>query len=277
MPISLQREVVRAARARPSEAHERPDPLQVDQQRRATSVASRQYRLAQGVVAIGALALGALVVDLLVDRWHESIFLYYGLEPGGYQALQQLDAGLPVSFGQFAVAVIASIGMLGFIASELWRARVHRNLEDECACACPRQGARSIIVAERLTLGEWYRQMVGRTSLAGGGLFAAWTLQMAFERWAGGHGWGLVYADVRSALPLVSIFGVCVLAGVIVALITIVGMRAVRVLQVLVEQVIRRLRAPRATRLRRGSYHPVLALRELLGVDILSRPPPVTA
>jgi hypothetical protein len=128
-----------------------------------------------------------------------------------------------------------------------------------------------------MSFASLYDAFVTRTSLFAGVLLAVWLVQSCLERWLGGMGWSIEYADWRSLLPLASVFGLCVLAGMLVAAVSLVGLRVIHVLEVALRQVARR-RWKRATTVRRPARWTLPAartLRELIGCDILSRPPPV--
>lgn len=93
----------------------------------------------------------------------------------------------------------------------------------------------------------------------------------------GGFGLGIEYASWRSLLPLASVFGVCVLAGMLVATVSLVGIRAIYVLERALSYVARR-RLRRISTVRRPHHafeNTARTIRERMGCDILSRPPPL--
>lgn len=239
-----------------------------------SSISRRRYRLAQAVTVAGAIAIGSLVVNKLVAFFREDFFLFYGVSDAEYRVLQQsADARMPLTIGQLMIAAIALVAVVAFVTSE--RRRVSQACSLDAAC---RRRSRHLVV-ERLSGAGLFDQFVVRTSSFAGLLLSIWLLQSSLERWLGGFGLGIEYANWRSLLPLASIFGLCVLAGMLVAAVSLVGLRAIHVLEVALRQIARHSR--RITRvLRRPAYAIVditRTLRELIGCDILSRPPPLAA
>lgn len=239
-----------------------------------SSISRRRYRLAQAGTVAGALAVGSLVVDWLVSRFREDFFLFYGVSDSEYRVLQEnADSRLPLTVGQLMIATIALVAVIAFITSE--RRRVAQACTISAAC---RRRSRHLVV-ERLSAASLFDQFITRTSSFAGLLLSAWLLQSSLERWLGGFGLGIEYASWRSLLPLASVFGVCVLAGMLVAAVSLVGLRAIHVLEVVLQTIARH--SHRITRvLRRPAYaivDTVRTLRELIGCDILSRPPPLAA
>lgn len=236
-----------------------------------SSIAHRRYRLAQATIVAGSLALGALVVSRLVSFFHEGFFLFYGVDDSEYELLQlKADAQVPLTIGQLVVAGIALVAVVAFVASE--RRRVRQSCQLDAAC---RRRSRRLVV-ERLSAASLFDAFVVRTSAFAGLLLSIWLLQTSLERWFAGLGLGLSYADWRSLLPLASVFGVCVLAGMLVAAVSLVGIRAIHVLELALERIARRGRRVLSARPlpRFSSIHASRTLRELMGCDILSRPPP---
>lgn len=239
-----------------------------------SNISRRRFRLAQALTVAGAIAVGSLVVDKLVALFRDDFFLFYGVSDSEYVQLQQhANAQLPLTLGQLFVASIALVAVILFVASERRRVRQGCSLNDEC-----RRSSRMLVV-ERLSITSLFDMFVTRTSAFAGLLLAIWLLQSSLERWLGGLGLGMEYADWRSLLPLASIFGVCVLAGMLVAGVSLVGLRAIHVLELTLARIATRFR--RISSVLRRSAHAILdtrrTLRELIGCDILSRPPPLAA
>lgn len=236
-----------------------------------SSLSHRRYRLAQATTVAGSLAVGALVVDRLVAYFREDFFLFYGVTDTEYALLQQqADARVPLTLGQLFVAAIALFAVVAFVASERRRMRQ----AGELTAACRRRSR--MMVVERLSPTHLFDAFVVRTSSFAGLLLSIWLLQSSLERWLGGYGLGLQYVGWRSLLPLASVFGVCVLAGMLVAAISLVGTRAIHVLELALARITRSRRRNASSRpLPRFSFVDVTrTLRELIGCDILSRPPP---
>jgi hypothetical protein len=237
-----------------------------------SSFLRRRSRLAQAATIAGSLALGTLVVHRLMEYFREDFFLYYGVSDRQYHELQQAARGeLPLTLGQLTIAGIALAVVCWFLYSE--RRRLHQGTELDDACRC----ASREVVSSRMCRASMFDAFVTRTSAFAGILWVLWIAQSSTERWLGGFGWGLEYADWRSLLPLASVFGVCVFAGMLVALVSMFGLRAIQVLEL-----VRALRARLRNRSERRP-HPARTIaslrtfRELLGCDILSRPPPLAA
>lgn len=230
----------------------------------------RRYRLAQVVVVFGSLATGLLVLTRLYDVFREDFLLYYGVTGGEYDALRaDVDAMLPLTLGQIVVAFLALVAVVSFIASE--RRRVRESMLLDEACACPS----THLVVERPSIASLFDHVVTRTSAFAGLLLAGWLLQTSLERRLVGLGWGIEYTDWRSLLPLASVFGLSVLVGIFVACISLVGIRAISILEIVLGKlrVAVRERRQRPRRRRRPELV-ARTLRELIGCDILSRPPP---
>ncbi|MCW2955260.1 MAG: hypothetical protein JWO69_129 [Thermoleophilia bacterium] len=238
-----------------------------------SSLDDRRTRLAQAATIGGSLAVGSLVVDRLVDLFREDFFLYYGVSHSQYEQLRaNADAALPLTLGQLTVAGIALTFVASFIYAERRRLRQASAIADACRCASREA------VTQRLSRESLVDTFIARTSWFAGALWLLWILQTCAERWFGGFGWSLEYADWRSLLPLASVFGIAVLAAMVVALTSMVGLRAIEVLELVRARiaVARRTRAVRQAFVYRA--HEVRrTVRELIGCDILSRPPPVVA
>jgi hypothetical protein len=239
-----------------------------------SSLNRRRYRLAQSATVAGSLAVGALVVKRLVSYFRDDFFLFYGVDESAYSDLQlHADAQVPLTLGQLVIAAIALVAVVVFVAAE--RRRLKQGCEIDAACACRRKDRE--VVVERLRGESLFDVFVMRTSAFAGLLLAIWLLQSSLERWMGGLGLGIEYASWRSLLPLASVFGVCVLAGMLVASVSLVGMRAIYVLEHALARIRQRRLRPVST-VRRPHHafeNTARTLRELMGCDILSRPPPL--
>jgi hypothetical protein len=239
-----------------------------------SNLVQRRYRIAQAATVTGSLALGTLVVERLVAYFRDDFFLFYGLGNSEVQELQQVaDARVPLTLGQLVIAALALAAIIVFVTSERRRLRQSCDLTDRCS----ERAARRVVV-ERLSNGSLFDVFVLRTSGFAGLLLSIWLLQSSVERWLGGLGLGMEYASWRSLLPLASIFGVCVLAGMLVSAVSLVGLRAIHVLEYALHRILRR-RRPSTARPSSGhdTIRSVRTFRELMGCDILSRPPPMAA
>ncbi|MCB0878114.1 MAG: hypothetical protein KDC46_03950 [Thermoleophilia bacterium] len=236
-----------------------------------SSITRRRYRLAQSLTVAGSIAFGALLVERLVAYFREDFFLFYGVDDSAYRDLQATtDARVPLTLGQLLVAAIAFVAVVAFIASE------RRRLRQSCALDRAGRSRSRHVVVERLRGASLIDAFVIRTSNFAGLLLSIWLLQSSLERWLGGLGLGIEYASWRSLLPLASVFGVCVLAGMLVAAVSLVGTRAIHVLELAFARTNRRVRnASLQLPLRFGPTDVARTVRELIGCDILSRPPPV--
>lgn len=235
-----------------------------------SSITRRRYRLAQAITVAGSLAVGSLVVNRLVALFREDFFLFYGVSDTQYRLVQEhADGQLPLTVGKLMVAAIALASVWAFV----WNER--RRLRQDCDISRASCSRRRALVQERLSFNALFDILVLRTSAFAGVLLMLWLLQTSLERWLGGFGWGLEYADWRSLLPLASVFGVCVLAGMLVAAVSLVGLRAIHVLEVVLDRIRRRLRPVSSRKPKFAVLHGVRTLRELIGNDILTRPPPV--
>lgn len=230
----------------------------------------RRYRLAQVVVVFGSLATGMLLLTRLYEIFREDFLLYYGVTGGEYEALRaDVDGMVPLTLGQLVVAAAAFVAVIWFVTSERRRVRESTQLDEACRCRSAH------LVVERPSLTTLFDQVVTRTSAFAGLLLAGWLLQTSLERRLVGLGWGIEYSDWRSLLPLASVFGLSVLVGIIVACVSLVGIRAISVLELVLTRIGTRARTRgRRPRARRRPEHVARTLRELIGCDILSRPPP---
>lgn len=231
------------------------------------NLSPRPYRLAQGVAVSGILALGTLVVDSTVDRLHAPLF---GASPAAWGASDELAAlALPVTFGQLAVAVIGIIGALGFVVAEFQRVRAMRGCNRRCS-----EAARAVLVASRLRGAELRGCFARRSAAFAGLLFALWLLQSSFERWLGGLEWGMPAVGASSLLPLVALVGLCIAVGMVLAGCSMVGLRAIAVLEQLLQDVIPRASRAPAQVVRLGRVAVRQHFADRFGCAILSRPPP---
>lgn len=230
-----------------------------------------RFRIGHALTITGSFAVGMLVVNRIVAGLHGDFSRFYGVSDDEYRALQEAaDAQLPVTVGHFSVAVVALLFVCGFVAYERRRLRRLGSLDTAL------QGG-SRLVVERLSVASLFDTFVLRTSAFAGVLLAVWLVQTCLERWLGGFGWNIEYADWRSLLPIASVFGVCVLAGMLVAGVSMVGLRAISVLEVAFASILRVAFARMCSAVRRGPRVPedsARTVRELLGCEILSRPPP---
>lgn len=235
-----------------------------------SSITRRRYRLAQAGTVAGSLAIGSLVVNRLVAFFREDFFLFYGVSDTQYRLLQEnADGQLPLTVGKLMIAAVALLAVCAFVWSE--RRRLLQTCDLDRAC----KRRRTALVVERLSIGSLFDAFVTRTSAFAGVLLSLWLLQSSLERWLGGLGWGIEYADWRSLLPLASVFGVCVLAGMLVAAVSLVGLRAIHVLELVLARIATHIRVVRQIQVRYVVLRSVRTVRELIGCDILSRPPPV--
>jgi len=231
-----------------------------------------RYRLGHVATVAGSFAVGMLVVNRLVASLHEDFSRFYGVSGDEYRAIQETaNAQLPVTVGHLTIAAIALLSVCAFIAIERRRIRRLAELDDAC-----RQGSTEV-VHQRLSGVSLFDAFVLRTSAFAGVLLAGWLLQTCLERWLGGFGWSIEYQDWRSLLPLASVFGVCVLAGMLVAGVSMVGLRAIGVLEVALAQMLRAVfaRVASTNRPARVPTDLTRTVRERIGYDILSRPPPL--
>lgn len=231
----------------------------------------RRYRLAQVVIVFGSFAVGLVVLAQLWDLLHDDFYAYYGaadLESAMRQ--DSMEAQLPFTLTQVALAFSALVGVFWFIGSERRRVRASVSIDDACRCRD------SHLVIERPTFAAIFDEIVVRTSAFSGLLLAGWLLQTSLLRRVVGLGWGIEYADWRSLLPIVSVFGLSVLVGLFVACFSVVGLRAISVLELVFTRMRERRTRGEVRQPRRRWDRGIAArtLRDLIGCDILSRPPP---
>ena len=239
-----------------------------------SSLTHRRYRLAQVVVATGSLAIGSMLVSRLVAFFRADFFLYYGVsEQDLHEAQRVFDSGLPITASQLMVATLALLGTCAFV----WLERRRVQQDDDRARTC--RGGRVHVVERRLGSRHLLDTFVLRTSMFAGILLLLWLVQSCLERWLGGLGWGLQFHTWTNLLPIASVFGVCVLAGMVVAAVSMFGLRTILLLERVLAELERHARNC-STQLRRPAHaalRTVRTVRERIGCDILSRPPPALA
>ena len=231
----------------------------------------RRYRLAQVVIVFGSFAIGLLVLAQLYDILHDDFYAYYGASDIDSIVQQEsLEAKLPFTMTQVVMAFSAFVGVFWFVGSE--RRRVRRTSELDAAARC----GSTYLAVERPSFSTIFDEIVTRTSAFSGLLLAGWLLQTSLLRRLVGLGWSIEYADARSLLPIVSVFGLSVLVALFVACFSVVGLRAITVLELVLTRMGSRnargeVRQPRRQRAWEISAR---TIRDLIGCDILSRPPP---
>lgn len=248
----------------------RPCPHMPDSLR--SNLDQRRYRLAQAMTIAGSLAVGSLVVENLFSVFRADFFLFYGVSDTQYHAIREAaNSRVPLSVGTFMVGLVAFVVVCGFVTAERRRLRQQCDIDQVC------RRRRSSIVVERMSMQSLFDAFVTRTSAFAGVLLAIWLLRSSLERALSGYGWGMEYADWRSLLPLVSVFGLCVLSGMLVAAVSLVGLRVIHVLERTLATIFRRRTRTRVLVQRKYSsaVDALRTLRERIGCDILSRPPPV--
>ncbi|MEO6866991.1 MAG: hypothetical protein ABI200_03125 [Gaiellales bacterium] len=236
------------------------------------SLSLRRYRVAQAITIAGAIAIGSLVVDRLVELFREDFYIFYGLTGEQYDQLRhEADSVLPLTLGTIVLAAIAFVSVFAFVWNERRRIAQKISIEDG------RRVDRTTLVVERLDVGTMFDQFVTRTSSFAGLLLSIWLLQTSLERHLAGFGLGIDYVDWRSLLPFASVFGLCVLAGMLVAAVSLVGLRAIFVLEHVFVQMLRRRRIRNTSvhKPRHFDLHVTRTMRELIGYEVLSRPPPL--
>jgi hypothetical protein len=225
-----------------------------------------KYRVAAAAAIAGMLAFGMILLNIVTNAFREQIFLFYGLNDEEYaQASTLMTEGLTLTH----VAVVAALlfAVITFIVVERRR-----------MAAANRISPIDRVEVTRLTARQLIDVYVVRASLMAGGLFSCWTMQQSTLRWRTGLEWNLAY-DPRSLLPIASIFGLCCLVGLLVAAISLVGIRAITQLEaiwMLVSRITRRrpVLAFRVWRKRKDEHWRHRDQRERFGLELLSRPPP---
>lgn len=226
---------------------------------------SRQYRLANGVLTLGALSAGLLVLQKLVVHFHDAFLFFYGVSERQFQGFVEVP-GFSLSFMQLAIAVIGIVGIAGFIVNERVRSR---------RIFTWRQ--RSSITISTPNLRELGSAYVIRVAIFSAVLLLIWILQASFINAHAGLGWGITDGGAEAVLPLVSIFGLCVTVALFVSLVSMLGLRVMNVLECLFIGMLRSFVRARRVPVHAWAPDVVHSLRVLFGFEILSRPPPVAA
>ena len=246
-----------------------------------TNITERRFRVAQIATIAGALSVGTIVVSELVEALRGNFELYYGITSSEVAHAEQVaSAQLPVTVGQLLVAAVLLVTVLAFVASERFRLRRERELVEHCEHRdVDESGCRRIqrkLVAEPIRGAALFDEFILRTSRFAFVLLSIRLLQISLERKLSGLGWGIEYADWQSLLPLASVFGICVIAGMLVAAVSLVGLRAIYVLEHSFRMLwIRPRRAYGRLVVRRHCTDvPRRTLRSFIGCVIYSRPPP---
>ncbi|MBC7643605.1 MAG: hypothetical protein H7123_00660 [Thermoleophilia bacterium] len=229
------------------------------------TITARQFRIATGVLTIGSMAVGLLLLDRLIAHFIGAISTYYGND-----VVQRLSAGGPdlgsLTIGQWLVTAVSLIGIVLFVRGE--RIRMHKvNGHQRLAAST---GCLQII--ERPCRLHLFDTFIRRTSGFAGIMLLCWVLEASYSRYVAGLGWGLGLNSLSAVMSIASIFGLCVLVGLFVAAVSMFGMRVLATLRTTLTIVRARASYVAAMFWLGGSRR---TFRELFGVDILSRPPPV--
>ena len=229
------------------------------------TITARQYRMATGVLTIGSLAVGLLLLDRLIAHFITAISTYYGssvvqrLAPGGGQIGS-------LTIGQWLVAAVSLVGLIAFVHGERSRAsRINGHQRSAAESGCMQ-------IIERPDRGQLFDTFIRRTSGFAGVMLLCWVLEASYSRYIAGLGWGLGLESLTSMLSIASIFGLCVIVGLFVAAVSMFGLRVLATLQSSLRVVRRRVTRVLVVQ-REGERR--RTFRELFGIDILSRPPPV--
>ncbi len=234
-------------------------------------VVPRRYRVAGFVVGAGLLTFGLLLMNILTTTFRSSLFWYYGVDAREYRSLQ--DGGmLDLTKGQVFMSAMVLVLAIAFIGIERRRSRALAQHLSEC------RSFDLIHDIDRLTVRERIETLVNRGSLLSGVLLLAYILEQSYVRYADGLGWGMAYSGPGSILALASLFGLSCIVGLIVASISMVGLRALVQLQQIVGRIWARAeRRERRVRAWGRSFDGGRGPRFRFGVEILSRPPPCGA
>jgi hypothetical protein len=220
-------------------------------------------------ITTGSLALGALLVDRLAFSLRDTLSTFYGVESDAIDSTATVAGSLGV--GEATAATIALLTSIAFIATERRRIRRLR------AAAADIARANRLRTVERLGLADRLEMLVGRASVYSAVLMGAYVFDASFERYLSGLGFGLDITEWRSVLPLASIYGLCVIAGLLTAGISLFGLRVLTSLQQLGGVLLRRAHRRVVVLPRPDLSTPTLGFAEMLGTTLLSRPPPVGA
>lgn len=236
----------------------------------AFSASDRQFRLTFWLLAFGSLSSGVLVLGRLTEAVGARLFSTYG-EVHFSREVEHLSwDALSLTLAHLTIATLALLGIIWFVATERARLRRLRHHQKECRRLETIQSVTPLGTRERVEL------FVRRTTAFSTLLMAYWLFEAAFGRYLAGEGFSLGYVEWTQVLPLVSIFGLCVVVGMLVAGISMYGMRLLLSLERLVALHTRRpILAFRLWSRRRSQG--TRTLRERFGNDMLSRPPPLGA
>lgn len=232
-----------------------------------------RYRLVHLIVVIGALVLGLLILGNLYEHLRPDFQDYYGISGIETDTVNEnLDALLPITVVQLIIGLFALIGTFWFIASERYRLRkkiTHHKISMDKG---------NYVHVSRPSFSALFDELVLRGSAFAGLLMSGWLLQTSLERHLAGIGWGMEYEGWQSVIALASVFGLSVLVGVVVACFSMVGLRAITVLEIALSSIRKRLLRNSDQKLPKhwGSYISLRTIREVFGYEILSRPPPYT-
>ena len=230
----------------------------------SSTVTTRQYRMAHAILTLGVLAAGMLMLESLITRFHDGLLMFYGISEADFRVGDHV-AGLSMSIGQFFVAVIGIIGIIGFIINE--RVVLSRRAAE---------GTAERVVVTKLPIDVVARTYVKRCIVFSDVLLTGWLLQASYINMREGFGWGLGFSGWKSVLPIMLIFGFCIGVGLIAAAISMLGLRAIQLLEAMIHGIVR-CTVHRAQRVvwQEGIDSPTA--RQRFGLDILSRPPPMCA
>lgn len=231
------------------------------------SIVARQYRLATALVVIGAMSVGSLLLGRLSELYYGSIVFYYGLGDF-YEPPIEAVGGLSLTIGQLCVAALALGGTVFFVAGERRRLRRVRAHERRCA------GTSCLLGVERLSREQRLLTLLQRTVLFAGVLLVLWFAQTFYLDLVSGYGLPLidVSVGVSAFMPLITVFFGCLLIGMLVAGVSMFGLRAI----VQLRQAFTRVRARRRVKSvsLRAVHRVIPRLRDLHGIEVLTRPPP---
>jgi hypothetical protein len=234
------------------------------------SAIARNYRGMSIAITAGSLALGALFVDRLAYAVREPIATFYGVGTESLDSLGPVDGrtGHDFSIGALTAAALALVGAIAFVALERRRLRRVRTADRRIA----RENRLTAI--DRLRVREWISQLAARSSVYSAVLMGCYVLDVSLERGAAGLGYGLQFDDWRAALPLASMYGLCVIGGLVTGAISMFGLRVLTSLERLTVEVAGTAWRRVVVVSRPDLRTPVLRFHELLGTTLLSRPPP---
>lgn len=221
------------------------------------------------IMVLGSLSAGVLVLNRLIDAIRPTIVEYYGVASLDQQMNDGTAAAVSLHFLEFALAVIAFVGTIGFVIAE--RRRIHslRSLG-------PDHGEHvSETRVVRLERREWAQVALGRTLIFGGLLTLLMWAQLSYERVADGLGWVPIgVGSWRALLPYATIMSLTLIVGAIVAAASMFGLRVLhRLHRLATEDEVYAIEGVQPVAQRSSAR--VATLRERFGDNLLSRPPPV--